>query len=358
MKSASTLPIFDGHNDSLMSLYLPKPGENRAFFARNANGHIDFPRLQEGGVGGGLFAVFVPSGQAPSKFAGIDPESNAMAYEMPMPSSVDHAHALEIAIQGMASLFRLERESEGRLRVVRKFDELETSLKEGVLAAVLHFEGAEAIDPDLNALHVFYRAGLRSVGIAWSRSNHFAHGVPFKFPHSPDTGPGLTEAGKELVKACNQLGIALDLAHINAKGFWEVFDLTDAPLIVSHSGVHALCPSTRNLTDDQIDAVGRSDGIIGINFHVSFLRRDGQLQPDTPLSVITEHIDYVVQRIGINHVGFGSDFDGAAMPRELADVAAMPKLLAELRTHGYDDDALRKITHENWLRVFRHTWKA
>jgi membrane dipeptidase len=358
MKSASALPIFDGHNDSLMSLYLPKPGENRSFFARNVHGHIDFPRLQEGGVGGGIFAVFVPSGQAPSKFAGIDPKSSDRGYDMPMPLSVDHTYAVEITIRGMASLFRLETESEGRLRVVRKVDELEACLEKGTLAAVLHFEGAEAIDPDLNALDVFYRTGLRSIGIAWSRSNLFGHGVPFKFPHSPDTGPGLTEAGKQLVKACNQLGIAVDLAHINAKGFWDVVDLTEAPLIVSHSGVHALCPSTRNLTDDQIDAVGRSDGIIGINFHVSFLRADGQLQPDTPLSVITSHIDYVAQRIGIDHVGFGSDFDGAAMPRELADAAAMPKLLAELRAHGYDDDALRKITHQNWLRVFRHTWKA
>lgn len=358
MTSATALPIFDGHNDSLMSLYLPKPGENRAFFSRNPQGHIDFPRMQEGGFGGGLFAVFVPSGQTPLKFAGIAPESGDTAYEMPMPSKVDHSYALEIAIQGMAALFRLETESEGRLKVVRTVDELRMSLARGVLAAVLHFEGAEAIDLDLNALHVFYQAGLRSLGIAWSRSNAFAHGVPFKFPHSPDTGLGLTEPGKKLVKACNQLGIAVDLAHINAMGFRDVAEISTAPLIVSHSGVHALCPSTRNLTDDQIDAVGHSGGIIGINFHVSFLRSDGQLQPDTPLSVIRHHIDYVAERIGVDHVGFGSDFDGAAMPQELGDVAGMPKLIAELRAHGYDDAALRKITSENWIRVLGRTWKA
>jgi membrane dipeptidase len=144
-----------------------------------------------------------------------------------------------------------------------------------VLATILHFEGAEAIDPQLNALEVFYQAGLRSLGLVWSRPTAFGHGVPFAFPHSPDTGPGLTDAGKQLVRACNRLGIMIDLSHLNEQGFWDVAELTNAPLVATHSNAHALCASSRNLTDKQLDAIKESDGMVGLNFAVCFLREDG-----------------------------------------------------------------------------------
>ncbi len=120
---------------------------------------------------------------------------------------------------------------------------------------------------------------------------------------------------------------------------------------------HALCPSTRNLTDKQLDAIGEPGGVIGINFHVDFLREDGLLDPATPITRIVRHIEYVAQRIGIEHVALGPDFDGAIMPRELGDAAGMPKRIKQLRDNGYDHDALRKVTHENWVRVLGETWK-
>ena len=125
----------------------------------------------------------------------------------------------------------------------------------GSLAAVLHIEGAEAIDPELDALEVLHAAGLRSLGPVWSRPNLFGHGVPFRFPSSPDTGPGLTDAGKALVRACNELRLMLDLSHLNEAGFWDVAALSQAPLVASHSNAHALCPCSRNLTDKQLDAI-------------------------------------------------------------------------------------------------------
>jgi membrane dipeptidase len=357
MTNNDKLPIFDGHNDVLQSIYLPKTGKPRPFFERSAEGHIDLPRLREGGFGGGFFAVFVPSSSSAGGFPGAMPDSRVTSYEMPLPTPLDPAYARTIAIKGIASLFRLETQSEGQLKVIRTADELTTALDRGIIAAVLHFEGAEAIEPDLDALEVFYQAGLRSLGLAWSRPNVFAHGVPFKFPGSPDTGPGLSDAGRQLVKACNRLGIMIDLAHMNEQGFWDIVGLSQAPLAVTHAGAHALCSSTRNLTDKQMDAVKASSGVIGVNFHVGFLRRDGRREPNTPLTEIVRHIDYIAQRIGVEHVAFGSDFDGAIMPSDLGDVSGLPKLLNSLRDHGYDDDALRKITHENWLRVLRQTWK-
>jgi membrane dipeptidase len=351
------LPIFDGHNDALQSLYLPKNGQARPFFKRTDQGHTDLPRMREGGYAGGFFAVFVPSGTPDDGFPGMDSESGKAAYDIPLPPAIDPAHALPVTIKGMASLLRLEVQSKGQIKVIRTADELTHALKNKIIALVLHFEGAEAIDPELNALHVFYQAGLRSLGLAWSRPNIFAHGVPFRFPHSPDTGPGLSEAGRDLVKTCNRLGIMIDLAHINEKGFWDTAGTTAAPLVVTHAGVHSLCPSTRNLTDKQLDAVGESGGVIGINFHVGFLREDGFLKAETPISAIVRHIDYVAQRIGIEHVALGSDFDGAIMPLELGDAAGMPKLIKCLRDTGYDNEALRKVTHENWVRVLEQTWK-
>jgi len=351
------LPIFDGHNDALQRIYLAKTGKERSFFERTAEGHIDLPRMREGGFAGGFFAVFVPSNSSTDGFPGARPDSAATAYEIPLSASLDLTYARTIAIKGMASLFRLEAQSKGQIKVIRTADELTAAFGREVVAAVLHFEGAEAIDPDLDALEVFYQTGLRSLGLAWSRPNVFAHGVPFKFPGSPDTGPGLSDAGRQLVKACNRLGILIDLAHITEQGFWDTAGISHAPLIVTHAGVHALCPSTRNLTDKQLDAIKESDGVVGVNFHVGFLREDGRLEPDTPLSQIVRHIDYIAQRIGIEHVAFGSDFDGAIMPLELADVTGMPKLLNTLRNSGYDNGALRKLTHENWVRVLRKTWK-
>ena len=192
----------------------------------------------------------------------------------------------------------------------------------------------------------------------WSRPNVFGCGVPFRFPHSPDTGPGLTAEGRALVRTCNQLGILVDVSHLNEQGFWDLAAITTAPIVATHSCVHALCPVTRNLTDRQLDAIRESDGIVGLNFGVSFLREDGANNPDTPLSVVVRHIDYLVERLGIDRVGFGSDFDGATISLELGDAAGLPKLIAQLRQAGYDEAALRKLAYENWLRVLELTWRA
>src|SRR5579885_2345973 len=359
MTDISMPPVFDGHNDTLLHLYFPERGNGRSFFIESEKGHLDLPRARKGGFGGGFFAIFPP---APTQERTMKDsiEITSTGYRVREFPALDPAYAQRITIAVAASLFRLEVESQGQFKVVRTADELAHCLQEGILAAILHFEGAEAIDTGLDALEVFYQAGLRSLGIVWSRSNAFGHGVPFKFPHSPDTGPGLTEAGKELVRACNRLGIMLDLAHINEQGFWDVARLSDAPLVVTHAAVHALCPSTRNLTDQQLEAIKASEGMVGVIFEVSNLRADGAKDEnlDTPLDVLIRHIDYLVGHLGIESVGFGSDYDGGIQPPQaLRDASQLPNLITALREHGYDDAALRKITHENWLRVLRKAWR-
>lgn len=347
------IPIIDGHNDTILDLHQPEQGKERSFFNQSEHGHIDLPRARLGGLAGGFFALFAPS---PKDVTASVPHPET-GEEILMPAAAEHQEALPFTLAMAARLFRLEREAAGQVKIVRTVAELTDCLERNILAIIFHIEGAEAIDPNLDTLYILHQAGLRSLGIVWSRANVFACGVPFHFPLYPDVGPGLSDAGRALVQTCNELGIMLDLSHLNEKGFWDVAHLSQAPLVATHSCAHALCPSARNLTDKQLDAVGESGGIVGINYHVGFLRTDGDSKAETSLSEIVRHLTYIADRIGIDHVALGSDFDGATMPGDLKDVAGLPKLIAALQAHGYDEAALRKIAYQNWLRVLGQTWR-
>jgi membrane dipeptidase len=209
----------------------------------------------------------------------------------------------------------------------------------------------------LRELETLYRSGLRSLGLVWSRPNMFGHGVPFAWPRSPDTGPGLTSAGSDLVRACNRLGIMIDLSHLNEKGFWDVARLSDAPLVATHSCAHAISSTTRNLTDKQLDAIRESDGVVGVNFSVNDVRPDGKRSADTPLQMLIDHFQYLADRIGIDRVAIGSDFDGATIPAEVKDASGLPNVIAALRAGGFDEESVRKIAFDNWMRVFQLTWR-
>jgi membrane dipeptidase len=352
------IPVFDGHNDTLLNLHLPDRGKGRSFYERSDLGHIDLPRAREGGFGGGFFACYTPNPEDDSWNEESALTATENGYEVSGAPPLDPAYAQDFTDGLVKDLYQLEKESDGALRIVRTVDELEKCLRERVMAAILHFEGAENLGSDHDALESYYEAGLRSLGIVWSRPNAYAEGVPFKFPSSPDTGLGLTDAGRELVRECNRLGILVDLSHINEKGFWEVAEISQTPLVATHSNAHALCPVSRNLTDRQLDAIRDSDGMVGVNFAVGFLREDGGESEDTPLEKVLRHVDYLVERIGVDRVGFGSDFDGAKVPEGLRDVAGLPRLLTVLRDAGYDDASLHKLAHENWVRVLRATWRG
>ena len=346
------IPVFDGHNDTLL-LQLEHP--ERDFFERHEDGHVDAPRAKEGGFAGGFFAMFPPPLPGSEPFLNRR-ETEAGGFVTPPAPPIDELHAVRSVNRMFAILHRLD--ATGRVRLVTSADQLRRSLDDGVLAAVAHVEGAEAIDHDLAALEVYYRAGLRSLGIVWSRANAFGHGVPFTFPSSPDTGPGLTALGRRLVTRCNELGILIDLSHITERGFWDVAELSTAPLVATHSNAHALCPSPRNLTDAQLEAIRDSDGMVGLNFAVGFLAPDGSHDTGLDLEVMVRHIDHLVDRLGIDRVGLGSDFDGARIPAAIGDVAGVQRLLEALADHGYDEGSLCKIAHGNWLRVLRATWRA
>jgi membrane dipeptidase len=350
---AAPLPILDGHNDALLALARNAERPD-SLLERSSLGHLDLPRAREGGFAGGFFAIFTPSGRA----MGPRARDAAPSYELPFPPTPSLTRAQRFTGALAARLFRDERASNGQLEVVRDTAALRRCLEQNVLAVIFHIEGAEAIDPGLDALEVLYQAGLRSLGPVWSRPNAFGHGVPFKFPSSPDTGPGLTEAGQALVRACNELGVLIDLSHLTEQGFWDVAKLSEAPLVATHSNVHALCPISRNLTDDQLRAIRDSDGMVGVNFATSMLRADGRPDPQTPLEVMVRHFDYLIERLGEDRVGFGSDFDGTIVPAAIKDAAGLPHLVEALRAAGYDEPLLRKLGTGNWLRVLALTWRS
>ena len=347
------IPVFDGHNDALLRLHLNDDENPETFIGGTENGHLDLPRAKEGGFAGGMFACFVPSKKGKHQV-----RRTTNGYEEAFPPTPALADAQQTTLGLAADLFRIEAASAGRLKVVRTSAEIEDCIENDIIAASLHIEGAEAIDRDLDALEVFHQAGLRSIGPVWSRPNDFGFGVPFKFPSGPDIGPGLTDAGKALIRACNDLNILVDLSHLNEKGFWDVQQLTDAPLVATHSNVHELCPVSRNLTDRQLHAIRESDGMVGLNFAVCFLRDDGENNADTPFDVMLRHLDYLLEHLGEDRVGLGSDFDGAMIPKEIKSAGGLPKLMAAMRTHGYGEALIEKIGYRNWLRVLKKTWGA
>jgi membrane dipeptidase len=356
MTTSRQMPIFDGHNDVLLRLYRRGGADApRAFLDGATKGQLDLPMAQQGGFAGGLFAIFVPSPQ-PSAVPGSEAPPRPADGEVRMPPSVELAPAQRAVFTMLSLLLRIERQSQGRVRICRSVDDIEQSLKEGVLAPVIHIEGAEAIDPDFELLDVLYASGLRSLGPVWSRPNSFGHGVPFLCPASPDTGPGLTDLGKALVRACNERRILIDLSHLNERGFWDVATISNAPLVATHSNVHALCPHARNLTDKQLAALRETGGMVGVNFAVSFLRPDNGQDADTPVDVVVDHLAHLLEHVGEDGVGIGSDFDGAKMPAGIANAASLPNLVACMRTRGFGEPLIEKICFRNWLRVLRQTW--
>jgi hypothetical protein len=150
----------------------------------------------------------------------------------------------------------------------------------------------------------------------------------------------------------------IDLSHLNEKGFWDVAALSAAPLVATDSNVHALSRHSRNLTDGQLAAIRESGGLVGLNFAACFLRADGRMRAATPLEDMVRHTDYLIEHLGVEGVGFGSDFDGAVVPEELGAVVGLPRLVEAYRSAGYDDALLRKLGFENWLGVLERTRSA
>ncbi|KRI80159.1 dipeptidase [Acinetobacter pittii] len=338
------IPVFDGHNDALTRLWLSDyPDPVHAFVHERLVGHLDLKRCQEAGFIGGMFAIFLPP------YSYVQQHHPNKLFD-PNASDFTQQQIEQICLEQLDLAHQLAQYSKN-IKICTSAQNIQDCLAEQKLAIVLHMEGAEALQQNPDLLDVFYERGLRSIGPLWNRPSRFGHGLNAKFPHSPDTGAGLTSDGKDFIRRCANKKMVIDVSHMNEKAFWNTVDILQQPIVATHSNSHALCPQARNLTDPQLKAIRESKGMVGVNFDVAFLRSDGQRNADTSIDVILEHLEYLMDYLGEEHVGFGSDFDGALIGTELEDVTGLHRLIERMQQRGYSKTLIENICLNNWVRV-------
>jgi membrane dipeptidase len=308
------LPVFTRPRDSMWG-----DRSKVGMGARSSLGHIDVPRLREGGVTCQVFAVSGERSRTPS-------------------------HSLRTALE-MIDRFYGECEANREAIVpVTTHDEIVQAKRAGKVAAMLSIEGADVLEGSVEVLRVFHRLGVRMVGLVHSIRNELADGVADR-----RTRGGLSELGVQAVGELNRLGMIVDVSHLNDEGFWDVLELSRDPVIASHSNARAVCDHPRNMTDDMIRALAEKGGVMGMNFAPGFVH-----PKRATLAGVVDHMDHIVGLVGPGHVGLGSDFDGIpSTPVGLEDVTRMPGLTEELVRRGYDEEDVRKILGGNHLRLIK-----
>ena len=332
--------------------------------ARNLTGSIDIPRMREGGLGAIFFSIWIPS-----KITGTEAVNRALAQIEAVRAQV-RTHSKDLAFATTAA-------------------EVREAHKKGEIAALMGVEGGHMINSDLDVLRKFASLGIRYMTLTHSGNDEWADSSTDKPAHN-----GLTDFGKDVVREMNRLGVMVDISHVSDKTFYDALEVSKAPLFASHSSCRAICDAARNMTDQMIKDLTAKGGVIQINYHVGFLSQEfrsaekahpeweqaiaaelkkrcgdneacqliegdhitreyveqGKL-PRVDWTKIIEHIDHAVKVAGVDHVGLGSDFDGANMPYGMEDATKLPKITDALLKKGYSERDVRKILGENTLRV-------
>jgi len=314
-------PVIDGHIDTALEI-LKQP---RKFSEYSKIGHCDLARMKEANVQAALFAI-------------------------------ESGYTLESLITSIDIWFKFVSNPENKLFQIKKIDHFDNLRDSGNIGALLHFEGVSGMDDELKLLRLGYHLGLRSMGITWSNVNKFATGVRVTTKRQRKTG--LTDLGRNLVREAQTLGVTIDVSHLNDQSFWDLYEITDKPIIATHSNARSVCNHPRNLADDQIKAIHEKHGTIGINFGMKFLdpEHPGEEYTTLGLDVVKRHMDHIVDLADINTVAIGSDYDGTSIPNSLKDCTKLPILWEYLLENGYSEQDINKISHENLLRIFKDTW--
>lgn len=324
--------VVDTHCDTLKTLIpmFTKPRDSQwedrsdvGMGERSALGHVDIPRLVEGGVDCQVFAISSERSRLP-------------------------AYPLRTALE-MIDRFYTECENDrGVIAPAKSYDDVVSAKKDGKVAAMLSIEGADVIEGNADLLRIFYRLGVRMVGLVHSIRNLLADGVADK-----RSGGGLSVLGVEAVELMEKLGVIIDVSHLNDEGFWDLVEITHKPFIASHSNSRAVCDHPRNMDDGMIKALADKGGVMGMNFAPNFVH-----PTNATVERMVDHIDYIVELVGPDHVGLGSDFDGIPFtPTGLEDVTKMPNITKELVSRDYSSNDMKKILGENHLRLFKKVLK-
>jgi len=309
--------IVDGHCDTILEIMNHK----RNLEKKSTTGHLDIPRMKEGGINVQFFAVFIEDIYKPDR-------------------------SLKRTLQLIDCFYKEIERNRDDISLVINYNQIKEVNKAGKIAAILSIEGGEALEGDLGVLRVLYRLGVRLLTLTWNQRNRIADGMG-----ESRTGSGLTEFGLKVIDEMNDLRMLIDVSHLSETGFWDVIKRSKTPIVVSHSNCYALCPHLRNLKDEQIKALADKDGVIGITFVPDFLTQEKR---KTSVKDVVKHIDYLVEKVGVDYVGLGSDFDGTGeLPLGLEGVDKIPNLTEELLDRGYKEREIEKILGGNFLRVFR-----
>lgn len=320
MKIHEDALVVDTHCDTLMQFVSSRRGRAppRRLGERSEEGHIDLPRMIEGGVDCQTFAIYTGR-------------------------RVNQPGALLTALR-MIDVFNSEIHENEEIVKVTSYDEILEADSEGRKAGLLSIEGAEPLEGDLGVLRIMYQLGVRMLSFTWNWRTPFADGLAASRAESK-----LPELGVEAIEEMNRLGMVLDVSHISDSCFWDVQDIMDGPFIASHSNSRAVCDHQRNLTDDMIVALADNGGVMGMNFAPSFVDEE-----NPTVETLVDHIDHIVDLVGPDHVGLGSDFDGiGSTPKGLEDITKMPNITRELVKRDYSNEDIKKILGENHLRVFK-----
>jgi membrane dipeptidase len=264
-------------------------------------------------------------------------------------------HKTNLILKGLDLWFRLVNNPANGLMQIKTVEDFSRVKGQGKKGAILHFEGAGGIDLKHRLLRIGYHLGLRTMSLTWSNVNNYATGALFT---NSQKKTGLTDKGRALIEEAQALGITIDVSHLNDLSFWDVYEVTKKPIIASHSNSRAIANVPRNLTDDQIKAIKEKRGTIGINFSTQFLigKNPREVNKNLGFEVIKKHIDYIENLTDINTIAVGSDFDGTVVPEFIKDCTCYPKLWKFLIENGYSESDIKKVSHENLIRVFYKTW--
>ena len=364
--------VVDTHND-IISVCLQKGYS----FDENLDGKTqsDLSRMKQGGLDGQVFSIFCGGEQK-------DP--------------------FQFANREIDTLYAWVKRNPKSMQLVTNPQQLAVAIKKHKLASMMGVEGGHMIENDLQKLDYLYGRGVRYMTLTWNNNNDWATSAEYESGHQKNNKDsvrknGLTDFGKSVVRRMNQLGMMVDLSHVGEQTFWDAIAITDKPVLVSHSDCYALCPVYRNLKDDQIRAVGKNGGVIQLNFYPLFLDSTAEQKQHTflqkhkaekdslknsgmsndeiestiktkykqemedmqsPLSLLFDHIQHVIDLAGIDHVGLGGDFDGIGFtPKELTDVTKYPLITKELVSRGFSKKDIYKIMGGNFIRVFKANQK-
>lgn len=354
-----SLIVVDGHNDVIYESILP----GKDIGQRMKTGHTDLPRLREGGVDVQVFAVWSDD------------------KEFPKGKAFKHANAqidaLEKMLQKNADVMGLAKSSA----------EIDQLLAQGKMVAIIGVEGGNMIESSIDNLEALYKRGARYLTLTWNYNLPWATAAAMEVKSPGKSKLGLSQHGEAIIRKMNALGMMVDLSHGGEQTFYDVLAISSKPILVSHSNAYTLMPHYRNLKDKQLEALKKNGGVVGVNFYSGFLdpkfndrvqqlykqhfgakannklsatRKYEKLplklkrQADAPLEKLLEHIDYLVQHVGIDHVAIGSDYDGIeSTPQQLEDVSKFPLLTSALLKRGYSEADVAKIMGQNFLRILK-----